>query len=51
MLYKWVGAVILQNFWHSILGWVQIILAFVIFIAVGKLFASGNGKKNKEAEE
>lgn len=51
MLYKWVGAVILQNFWHSILGWVQIILAFVIFIAVGKLFSSGNGKKNKEAEE
>ena len=39
-LYQLWGNVILGKFWHITLGYVQIILALVIFIAIGKLFCS-----------
>ena len=38
LLYNWWGEVVLQNLWHTALGYVQIVLALVIFIAVGKIF-------------
>ena len=38
LLYKICGDVILENFWHVTLGYVQIILALLLFFAVGKLF-------------
>ena len=39
LLYRWCGEVILQNTWHIALGYVQIGLALLIFLAVGKIFA------------
>ena len=33
------GDMVLQNSWHTALGYVQILLALLIFIAVGKVFA------------
>ena len=38
LFYKICGDVILENFWHVTLGYVQIILALLLFFAVGKLF-------------
>ncbi len=38
MLYKVYGEMILQNSWHIALGYVQIILALLIFLAVGRIF-------------
>ena len=39
LLYKVWGEVVLQNTWHTLLGYVQVVLALVIFVAVGKIFA------------
>jgi exosortase len=39
LLYRWYGEVVLQNTWHIALGYVQIGLALLIFLAVGKIFA------------
>ena len=39
LLYKWWGEVVLQNSWHVALGYVQIVFALVIFLAVGKIFS------------
>ena len=38
LLYKACGEVVLQNFWHTALGYVQIVLALLIFMAIGKIF-------------
>ena len=46
-LYKWLGEVVLQNTWHTVLGYVQVVLALLIFIAVGRIFAVPE-KENKE---
>ena len=47
-LYQLWGNVILGKFWHITLGYVQIILALVIFIAIGKLFCSKPVKPEAE---
>ena len=39
LFYKVWGEVVLQNTWHTLLGYVQVVLALVIFVAVGKIFA------------
>ena len=39
LLYKVWGEVVLQNTWHTLLGYVQVVLALMIFVAVGKIFA------------
>lgn len=39
LLYTLYGEVILQNTWHTVLGYVQIAIALLFFLAVGKLFA------------
>ena len=38
LLYRLWGESVLQNTWHIALGYVQIILALVIFLAVGRIF-------------
>ena len=40
LLYRSFGEVVLQNTWHTLLGYVQIILALLIFLMIGKLFQS-----------
>ena len=44
------GEVVLQNTWHIVLGYVQIILALLIFVAVGKLFTVPDGKNVEEKQ-
>jgi exosortase/archaeosortase family protein len=39
LLFKIFGEVILDKFWHVTLGYAQILIALLIFIAVGKLFS------------
>ena len=39
LLYKWHGEVVLQNNWHTVLGYTQIIFALLIYLAAGKIFA------------
>ena len=41
-LYKLLGETVLLNSWHTALGYVQIVLAFIIFLAAGKIFSLGN---------
>ena len=50
ILFKVFGEVVLEKFWHISLGYVQIIAALLIFVAVGKLFCS-NPEKIEEAEK
>ena len=37
-LYTLCGGVVLQNTWHTVLGYVQIVTALLFFLAVGKIF-------------
>ena len=39
LLYKLWGETVLMNTWHTALGYVQIILALLIFLAAGKIFS------------
>ena len=48
LLFNACGDVILGKFWHVALGYVQIIAALLIFLAVGKLFISKPEKKQEE---
>ena len=48
LLYRVWGEVVLQNSWHTALGYVQIILAFLIFLAIGRLFCIDNSTKKEE---
>ena len=48
LLYQFCGSVILGKFWHITLGYVQIILALVIFLMIGKLFCSKPEKTEVE---
>ena len=50
VLYKVYGEMILQNSWHIALGYVQIILALLIFLAVGRIFRvdAENFRGNKQ---
>ena len=50
LLYKLVGEVVLENTWHIALGYVQIILALLLFVGVGKLLAVPDGKKTEEKQ-
>ena len=47
-LYELWGTVILEKFWHITLGYVQLLMAFLIFIAVGRLFKSEPKKTEEE---
>ena len=47
-LYKLCGEVILGKFWHVTLGYIQIVIAFAIFIAIGKLFAAKPAEEEKK---
>ena len=47
VLYKAWGEVVLQNTWHTVLGYVQVVLALLIFIAVGKVFAVPEEEKKE----
>ena len=48
-LYTLCGDVILQNTWHTVLGYVQIVIALIFFLAIGKIFAvSDSGDKEEE---
>lgn len=38
LLYTWHGEVVLQNTWHTVLGYVQVVIALLLFLAVGKIF-------------
>lgn len=48
LLYRWYGEVVLQNTWHIALGYVQIGLALLIFLAVGKIFAVSDTPEKEE---
>jgi exosortase len=50
LLYKLWGETVLQNTWHVALGYVQIIFALAIFLAVGWLFAATDGKKKEDKQ-
>ena len=50
LLYRQLGEVVLQNTWHIALGYVQIILALLLFVGVGKLLAVPDGK-NAEGKQ
>lgn len=50
LLYRQLGEVVLQNTWHIALGYVQIILALVLFVGVGKLLAVPDGKNAEEKQ-
>ena len=48
LLCKLWGDVVLQNVWHTSLGYVQIVLALLIFIVIGKLFSFSDTRKAEE---
>ena len=49
LLYKLCGEAVLQNIWHTVLGYGQILFAVVIFLLIGKIFSAA-GSKNAEEE-
>ena len=49
LLYKLCGEAVLQNIWHTLLGYGQILFAVVIFFLIGKIFSVA-GSKNAEEE-
>lgn len=51
LLFRQFGEVILLNTWHTVLGYVQIIFAMLIFIGIGKIFAAAGNKPDGEEEE
>ena len=50
VLFRRFGEVVLENSWHITLGYVQIIFAFIIFLAIGRVFRWGSEKKLEEEE-
>ena len=42
LLYKLWGETVLLNSWHTALGYFQIVLALIIFLAAGKIFSVSN---------
>lgn len=42
LLYKLWGETVLQNSWHTALGYLQIVLALIIFLIAGKIFSFSN---------
>lgn len=47
LLYRVWGETVLQNTWHILLGYSQIILALLIFLVIGKLFRLGTDEKTE----
>ena len=50
LLYTLWGEVVLQNTWHTVLGYVQIIIALLFFLAVGKIFTDSDSKAGEEKQ-
>ncbi len=50
-LFKLFGEVVLENVWHVSLGYSQIVLALIIFVAIGKVFHIGTADDQNQAEE
>ena len=50
LLYRQWGEVILGNSWHTALGYVQIVLALLIFLVVGRIFLAADKPKSEEPE-
>ena len=48
LLYKLWGETILQNSWHIILGYGQIVFALLIFLLIGRIFRSVEEEKAEE---
>jgi exosortase len=49
VLYRFMGERVFENTWHTGLGYGQIVLALLIFLAVGKVFSLAD-KKSGETE-
>ena len=50
LLYKGFGDIVLQNTWHTALGYGQIILAFVIFLLIGRAFSAADNKNEEDGK-
>ena len=50
LLYKLWGETVLANSWHTALGYVQIVLALILFLIAGKIF-SFSGTPDEEVEK
>ena len=48
LLYRILGDAVLLGSWHISLGYVQIILAVIIFLGFGKIFAMPDGKQEED---
>lgn len=51
LLYRQWGEVILENTWHTALGYVQIILAVLIFLGIGRIFQAADKPAAEEQEK
>ena len=49
LLYRMVGEKVFDNTWHTALGYGQIILALIIFLAIGSIFSAAD-RKTEEKE-
>lgn len=50
VLFKLLGERVLMNTWHIALGYVQIVFAMLIFLAIGKIFrAAGQGSEEEKS--
>jgi exosortase/archaeosortase family protein len=47
-LFNLCGEAALQNTWHTVLGYVQIIIALLFFLAIGKIFRVSDCKDKEE---
>ena len=50
LLYKVLGDCVLENLWHTLLGYTQIFFAMIIFLLIGRIFRE-NPPARKEDEE
>ena len=49
LFFLW-GEAVLQNTWHTVLGYVQVVVALLFFIAIGKIFSvSDSGDKEEKS--
>ena len=47
LLYRWFGESVLADTWHIALGYVQIVLALIIFLLIGKIFQIASTKSEE----
>ena len=50
LLYKMLGGCVLENWWHTLLGYTQIFFAIIIFLLIGRIFRE-NPSVQKEDEQ